>query len=142
MFNLNFYRALVFGSIFPFVLVVAGCATNFPQKSEDVVKARAQERVIFLKSKEFSKAYQYLTPSYRALNNLESYRNSFGSGAEWIDPIVSRVDCSDEDRCVAELKLGVLVLASGFGGKPLPTTLREIWIKENGQWWFQQYSNN
>lgn len=133
---------IVSGTVISLAFVVVGCATNAAHRAEDVVKLRAQDRVNLLKSKDFSKAYQYLSPSYRALNTEENYRSSFGGGAEWVEPTVTRVECADAERCIAEVKLGVLVVARGFGGKPLPTTLREIWVYENGQWWFQQNSNN
>jgi hypothetical protein len=135
-------RLLTFGAAFVVSAIVSGCAVMAPPKPEDVVMSRAQERVSLLQVRDFDKAYKYLPPSYRAINSVDSYRNNFGAGAAWADPKVTRVDCSEGDRCIAEVKLGVKVVASGFGREPIPTTLREIWIQEEGQWWFQRYSNN
>ena len=38
----------------------------------------------------------------------------------------------------SEDELKVLVVARGFGSKPLPANLVETWLKEDGQWWFYQ----
>ncbi|MDH4426148.1 MAG: hypothetical protein QE495_06820 [Acidovorax sp.] len=140
--NMVFPRALTLGVALMITAVVSGCAAVAPSKPEDVVRSRAQERVSLLQVRDFDKAYKYLPPSYRAINSVDSYRNNFGAGAAWADPKVTRVDCSEGDRCIAEVQLGVKVVASGFGREPIPTTLREIWIQEEGQWWFQRYSNN
>lgn len=120
------------------VALVSGCATQPPAKPEDVVKTRAQQRVDLLLKKDFDKAYTYLPPSYRALNSVDSYRNSFGNNAAWVEPKVINVDCPEADRCRAEVEVGVLVVARGFGSKPIPSTMWETWIREDGQWWFYQ----
>lgn len=116
---------------------LAACASPGQlEKPEAIVKARAQERVNLLQAKDFTKAYDYLAPSFRALNSVDAYRSSFGGGASWVDPTVTKVECPDAERCIAEVHLGVLVVARGFGTKPLPTVLRETWVLQDGKWWF------
>lgn len=118
--------------------VVSGCASQPPATPQDIVQARAQERVNLLFKRDFDKAYAYLAPSYRSLNSVESYRNSFGNNAAWVDPKVVKVQCPESDRCRAEVEVGVLVVARGFGSKPIPSTMWETWILEDGQWWYYQ----
>lgn len=128
--------------------LLAGCAVNVPGvtsagtassvKAEDAVKSRAQKRIDLLMANNYEGAYAYLTPSYRALNNTESYRNRFGSGAKWVNPQVHSVKCEDAERCKVTVTLGVLVVAQGFGTKPIDSTMFETWLLEDGQWWYYQ----
>lgn len=119
---------------------LAGCAAITPATPETTVQKRAQERVNLMQSREFVKAYAYLTPSYRALNDSDSYSKSFGSSASWVEPKVGQVKCPDSDRCLVSVTVGVQVVAPGFGSKPLPSTIWETWVLEDGQWWFHRYN--
>lgn len=119
--------------------LLAGCANTFtPVTAENIVSQRAQQRVDLLLDRKYDQAYQYLTPSYRALNNTESYRARFGDGAKWIAPKVANVECPTENRCVVTVKLKVLVVARGFS-KPIDSNMTETWLKEDGQWWYYQH---
>lgn len=128
--------------------LLAGCAGNSPNapmtavasvtKAETAVTSRAQKRVELLGSAKYEEAYAYLTPSYRALNDVDSYRHRFGAGAKWINPQVSNVKCENDERCTVTVSLGVLVIARGFGTKPIASTMYETWLKEDGQWWYYQ----
>jgi hypothetical protein len=120
--------------------LVSGCAAIAPATPEAAVQKRAQERVKLLQAREFTKAYAYLTPAYRALNDADSYRHSFGGSAAWVDPKVGEVKCPDSDRCLASVTVGVQVVAPGFGSKPISSTMWETWILEDGQWWFYKYN--
>lgn len=122
------------------LVVLSGCAAIAPATPEAAVQKRAQARINLLQAREFTKAYAYLTPAYRALNDAESYRLSFGNGVAWFDPKVGEVKCPDSDRCLVQVTLGVQVVAPGFGSKPIPSTMWETWILEDGQWWFHKYN--
>ena len=120
--------------------VMTGCATiSSPTTPENIVSQRAQQRVDWLLDRKYDKAYEYLAPSYRALNNLESYRGQFGDGAKWIEPKVAKVECPTEDRCNVMVKLKILVVAPGFS-KPINSNIFETWLKEDGEWWYFQRS--
>ena len=118
--------------------LLAGCANTFtPATAEDFVGKRAQQRVELLAEKKYDQAYEYLAPSYRALNSTQNYRGRFGEGAKWIDPKVANVECPAEDRCTVTVKLKVLVVARGFN-QPIDSNMTETWLKEDGQWWYYQ----
>jgi hypothetical protein len=118
--------------------LLAGCASTFTSATpEDIVGKRAQQRVDLVLERKYDQAYEYLAPSYRTLNNVESYRGRFGDGAKWIEPKVANVECSTEERCVVTVKLKILVVARGFG-QPIDSNMTETWLKEDGQWWYYQ----
>ena len=126
------------------VALLAGCATTQQQpaaasgKPEDIVRARAQERVDFVLNKNFDKAYPYLLPSYRAQYDVNAWRNKFGTGAQWVNPKVSSVKCPESERCEVEISLGMRVLMGGSGLKTFDTVMRETWLRRDGQWWYYQ----
>lgn len=99
-----------------------------------LVKQRSEERWKFLVVRNFEKAYEFLTPSYRTLKTPDEYRGTFGNGANWKNPMVESVQCENDERCTVTIKLDVVVVASGFY-KPIQSNLTEIWLKEEGQWW-------
>lgn len=136
----HFIKSLVSVGALTAVAVLAGCAAITPATPEATVQKRAQERVNLMQAREFTKAYAYLTPSYRALNDADAYTKSFGSSAAWVEPKVNQVKCPDSDRCLVSVTVGVQVVAPGFGSKPLPSTMWETWVLENGQWWFHKYN--
>lgn len=118
--------------------LLAGCASTFTSATpEDIVGKRAQQRVDLVLERKYDQAYEYLAPSYRTLNNVESYRGRFGDGAKLIEPKVANVECSTEERCVVTVKLKILVVARGFG-QPIDSNMTETWLKEDGQWWYYQ----
>lgn len=126
---------------------LAGCAVNAPGaatatassvKPEDAVSSRAQKRLDLLMASNFEGAYSYLTPSYRALHNVEAYRGRFGGSAKWVGPKVQKVECENSERCTVTVKLGVLVVAPGFTNKPIDSTMVETWLVEDGEWWCYQ----
>jgi hypothetical protein len=119
--------------------LLAGCASQPPATPQDIVRARAQERIDLVHNKDYDKAYGYLLPSYRKLNDAGTWGRRFGNGAKWVDPKVASAKCTETDRCQVGIELGVIVVARGFSAsKPIQTTMYETWLLEDGQWWFYQ----
>lgn len=135
-FIITIFSATVLTTLVP----LTGCVSNnsLLATPESIVAHRAQERWNHLVADDYVRAYSYLVPAYRAVVSVENYRDRFGSGAAWKDPMVKSVNCETEDRCTVDIRLGVTVVARGFGGKPLESNLIETWLKEDGQWWFYQ----
>ncbi len=136
-----FTQALASAVLLGTVTALTGCASrvgSMATDKEQVVERRAQERLNHLKGKNYTQAYAYLAPSYRSVVSAESYGNQFGNGATWTDATVKSVKCETDERCTVNVDLKVLVVARGFGSKPLPANLVETWLKEDGQWWFYQ----
>ncbi|MBX9836616.1 MAG: hypothetical protein K2X65_10615 [Burkholderiaceae bacterium] len=116
---------------------VTAVTTSAKVEVEDAVRTRAQQRWDWLMAGKFDDAYTYTTPSYRALNTAQDYRNRFSSGAKWVDPKVDSVTCESDKRCRVKIVLGIQVAARGFT-KPTRSVIIETWLPEDGQWWFYQ----
>lgn len=116
------------------VAVVAGCASLAPLPPEEAVRQRAQARWDALIAGEWSKAYRYMSPSYRALVEEKRYANQFGTGAAIVGADVVRVNCA-EDRCTVRMNVRYKIALAGRSGEAGDTHFNETWILEDGEWW-------
>lgn len=114
---------------------LAGCAGLPGGDATTVVQERAQTRWNALVAGQIDKAYTYTAPSFRAITPYDSYRSSFGSGASWLGAEVLDVRCEPE-RCEVDVRLRIQLPARSVG--PVTTDAKEVWIRENGQWWLYQ----
>jgi hypothetical protein len=119
------------------VAAMSGCSVLSPKTSEQIVQERAMQRWNALKANDFKAAYEFLTPSYRAVTPLENYRGRHGAAAQWVSSEVAAVSCETE-KCVVTMKIGA---KPGIGlrfGATISTHVDETWLLEGGQWWFFQ----
>ena len=119
--------------------VLSGCASTSGASPEQIVAQRAQERWNHLLKLEFDKAYAYLSPAERAVTNEENYVQRFGRGVSWVSAKAVPASCDAAERCSVVVNLETQVVARGFKD-PIKTTPTEIWVLENGQWWFHKNS--
>lgn len=117
----------------------ADAIVTAPSKAEEVLRTRAQERWDLLLAEKYESAYAYITPAYRALRTAKDYSGRFGNGGKWMSAKVQSVQCATPERCTVQVLVETLVVASGFRG-PIKTTATEIWLQEDGQWWYHQAS--
>lgn len=116
---------------------LGGCATTGGAAPDQVVGKRAQERWDLLLKSDYGNAYEYLSPAQRAVASRQSYINRFGEGAKWLSVKLQSVSCESNERCNAVLQMQTQVVARGFSG-PITTKITEIWVKDEGNWWFHQ----
>lgn len=117
--------------------VLSGCASTPGASPEQIVTQRAQERWNHLLKLEFAKAYAYLSPAERAVTSEENYVQRFGRGVSWVSAKAAPASCDTAERCSVVVNLQTQVVARGFKD-PIKTTPTEIWVLENGQWWFHK----
>lgn len=124
-----------FAKQFGVILVVfglIGCAgtgvkTEAPQ---DVVAKKAQSRWDALIKGDLDTAYTYLSPGTRSVMSLELYKAKIRPGM-WKKVGVESVACV-QDRCDV-----VIALEYSYRDmKSIQSTLSEIWLQDNGDWWF------
>jgi len=119
------------------LVMVGACGTITPLAPEDVVARRAQDRWDALIKGDIDAAYAYLSPAYRRMKSLESYkRGIFGVGI-WQKAEVDRVVCERLDVCSVTV-LVTTRLALPRIGTPMESTtpVYERWIRERDQWWY------
>lgn len=126
-----------FAPVLLLAALLAGCAVLSPPPAEEVVRQRAQARWDALLAGEWSKAYRYMSPSYRALVEEKRYANQFGAGASFLGAEVARVTCAEE-RCTVRMRVRFQTAAAGRSSEVGETHFDEVWIREEGQWWMSQ----
>ena len=119
-------------------LLVVGCASSPTGTPEEIVAARAKARWDALIAKRWGDAYQFLTPSQRALVEENRYASRFGDTVQWLSAEVVNVKCTDLDNCSARIKITFRALIAGRNSAPNNTAYDEIWIREDGRWWFYE----
>jgi len=132
------------------VLVIAlwmtGCAQirEMTLADDETVLQRSQARMDLLISKEFEKAYQYMSPGYRARKSLNQFRLENAGVTTWVEAVSRSAECI-EDRCKVFTDLTYQTRA-GTGLRPselgrqqrrtLTRTFEERWVRIDGTWWF------
>lgn len=120
-------------------LIMQGCATKV-MTPEASVAVRASERWSLLIGGDFDKAYEYLSPSSRAVLSLDRYKAEFAGAVIWVSGTVVSVKCESE-KCDARIRLEAKpVLGPRLGANMgnIVTYFDEPWLQESGQWWFFQ----
>ena len=96
---------------------------------EKLVMQRAQQRWDALMEGELNKAYAFISPSGRAKLQAQDYRARVNT-AHFRKAVVQEASCQ-ADSCDVKIALDYVV-----GGLPLKQILSEIWILDEGNWWF------
>lgn len=110
-----------------------------PDSTEANVAQRAQERWQALISKDFRKAYQYLTVGVRTTTPEDAYiRRMANVSIRWIGSEVTEVSCEDAEVCMATLKISYAVRPDHMGMPELETSapVYERWLRGDGQWYY------
>ncbi len=125
------------------VLGVSACAVIQPKTDEERVFSLAEKRQAALLEYDFKKAYQYMSPGYRQLNNLEQFTSNYAGVYNWTSSDVLSASC-EEDVCKVNVKVFVdmgLMRNTGATGAEkflIPRVNRETWFKINNKWWFSK----
>jgi len=116
---------------------VAGCAALTPKTPEEIVHERAEQRWAALIGGDFDTAWTYTQPGYRAVIKQRDYAKSFGGAGQWKGVQVHEVTCEAE-RCKVHIRLTTKVMLPNFFGQEVSGYLDEVWVRDEGQWWFYQ----
>ena len=117
------------------LLALAGCVDK---SSPDNVDTRSVERWNALIAHQAEKAYDYLTPGYRATQTREAYAAAMNNRpVQWKSVKFDRKEC-EEDRCTVHLNVAyVIPMGTGAIRKMESTnTQSETWIRIQGEWYF------
>ncbi|WP_287917811.1 hypothetical protein [Comamonas sp.] len=115
------------------VALVSGCAiSGLGASAEDRVVARSGDFWAARMSGDYQKAYSFTTKGYRLVNDVEKYRLQYGAAPMLKNARLVSVECEPE-RCevVKEFSTSSVFMR----GTPIPISLSEIWLYQDGQWW-------
>lgn len=115
--------------------VLAGCSTLSPKTPEEAVAERAQARWDAILKKDGEQMHSYMRPQYRTLHTVDETRKSYGDTLATSAKIY-RTTC-EEARCTVRVVLNVVNPALRTSVKTLDVVHEELWVREQGQWWFE-----
>ena len=119
--------------------LLAGCGTTTPTKppSNETLQERAVKRWNFLIEHKAEKAYDYLTPGFRATKPRDEYaREMNGRGVKWLDVTFNSEECKT-DTCTVRLLVNIEIdMAGAAGHVKAISPVVETWIKEDGNWYY------
>lgn len=132
--HLSWHR---FGAFVPLCvgLVLTACASVGAGDPQQIVRQRATERWKALMAGEFTRAYGYTTPGFRAIVSVDRYRNRFGSAGSWVGSEVISVDCPEKIKCNVRLRIDFTPVMARKSADKITTHIDETWLLEDGQWW-------
>lgn len=116
-------------------LLMAGCVDKSDPNTLD---KRSVERWNYLISHEAEKAYDYLTPGYRATQTREQYASAMNNRPiTWKKATFEKKQC-DGDRCDVEVSIEYSLPVQGTSGKTssAESALHEVWLRIDGQWYY------
>jgi hypothetical protein len=109
-----------------------GCAAVDLRDDDVVVKEKAQARWDALVRGDSRAAYEYLSPTSRAVLTPDAYAASLRPGF-WKLAKVDSVSCATKDSCDAQV-----TIEYEHQGRRMKTPARETWIRDGSQWWYLQ----
>jgi len=116
---------------------VAGCAALTPKTPEELVHDRAEQRWAALIAGDFDTAWTYTQPGYRAVIKQRDYAKRFGGAGQWKGVQIHEVTCEAE-RCKVHIRLTTKVMLPNFFGQEVNGYMDEVWVRDEGQWWYYQ----
>ena len=138
------WAGLLGGSILLLCLASGVGCSNSGELSDErqaALKHRVEERWLALEARDFGKAWEYMTPSYRAIFPKHLYVEKFSYAVEWE---LTGVEVVNYDGAAAVASVVVRVMSkptkqtssASVAIGAIPRNLRERWIFSEGEWWY------
>lgn len=111
-----------------------------PAADEALLKERVLARWRALIDRDFDAAYPFETPAYRAIYTPSQLRSQNSGQIEWRMVTVKQIDYDDPDVARIQLEVAYRYAEPGKENQAfdMMQTVREIWLRKDGQWWHQQ----
>ncbi|HMM65342.1 MAG TPA: hypothetical protein PKC03_00240 [Dokdonella sp.] len=125
-------------------LLLAGCTSQATRseapadgKDTKVVERRAIERWDLLIQKKAEKAYDFLSPGFRATKKREDYAQEMNNRpVRWTKVLPYKQACDKPDICILDLQIDYSTKMPGVGTDVSSVGfVRETWIRSKGQWY-------
>lgn len=127
-------RRFKFFGVLVLALLASACSTYQTKTDEQVVEGKALERLKYLDALDFEKAYQFMTPGYREVKDLEAFRFDFGGSKDILSYKLHSLSCAD-DQCIVLMDVEY-DRSKQLKGLKVVRTNKETWIRVDGKWWF------
>ena len=136
-------RGLATTLLVVFLGLLTGCASGpiWDENQRSILEQRVRERWTALESRDFEKAWEYCSPTYRASFSKQLYAKKFSYAVKWE---LTGVEIVHYDSVAAVASVVVRVMSeptkhtssASVAIGAIPNNLRERWVFTEGQWWF------
>ena len=119
------------------LLALAGCANMAHKEDSTVIKERAVQRWDLLIAHQADKAWDFLSPGYRATKTRAQYNDEMNSrGIRWSKVGFGSQDC-EGDTCKVHLFVDYSMKMGGPAGMVKSSApLQETWVRVDGKWYY------
>jgi hypothetical protein len=136
-------RGLAISLLVGFLGLLAGCTSGptWDENQRGILEQRVRERWLALEARDFEKAWEYRTPTYRARFSKQLYAKKFSYALKWE---LTEVEIVNYDSVAAVASVVARVMSeptkhtssASLAIGAIPNNLRERWIFAEGQWWY------
>ena len=125
------------------VTILGGCAASKTLTPDDVehLESRAKARWELLEQRDWSAAYDFMSPAYRDVFTRDMYERRFSYMVQWE---LTSVEVVNYDAAAAVASVAVRVMsrpvkqtsAASKAIGAVPSRFVEQWILQDGEWWY------
>lgn len=123
------------------ILMLAACAGTGNVKSDSAsqatLKQRVEQRWAYLVDREAAKAWDYLTPGYRATITRQEYAGRMNHRPiNWTSANLTKLECPTASKCTAYVMVNIKLMVPGIGPSASFSPLKETWLLLDNQWYY------
>jgi hypothetical protein len=113
-------------------MAVNGQSDNAVQK----LASRAMDRWTSLLEQRLSDAYQYESPAYRKIIDVENYKAGFGGTIEWLSAEVVNAEILEPgESAEVSVNLSYQIHRPLAGTIKYRRVIKEVWVMQDDEWW-------
>jgi cation transport regulator ChaB len=137
------YKTIVRSGLLIAACATAGCATTgttgakHVDEDNSVIRERSTQRWQLLIDKKADKAYDFLSPGFRATKTRDDYAREMNArGVRWNAVEFGSQECTAE-KCEVRLVVQFKISMKGpMGAVQSTAPVIETWIKSDGRWYY------
>lgn len=122
------------------ILALTACQPADDRSPGEIVLERAQQRWDRVIERDFAQAYEFYTPGFREMTEVDGYRRDMQNvrirytGAEALSAECEEAVCEVHVR--VSYRLPESAAPTGMSRIPGERRVEETWIRAHGSWWF------
>lgn len=129
-----------FRAFYCFLLIFPSFSQAQQESVNKEVESRVEARWKAIASHNFGKAYDYETPTYKAVFTRDLYVNQYGHTVAWVLTDAQVIEYNSHTNIVTvKVKINTTSINSEktdkVSKKPVNIEIREKWLKIDGHWW-------
>ncbi|NJN46212.1 MAG: nuclear transport factor 2 family protein [Candidatus Competibacteraceae bacterium] len=114
---------------------------------EKALEERVSARWTALIKRDFAAVYEFQTPAYRGVYNMEAFNQQFGSAAKWtqatVEKITMQTSSEESNLLTADVVVNIhYTVPFPSAENPTQTSgfVNERWLRKGGQWWYLDFT--